>query len=60
MYLSCLLIDVGDNPDRPRPGGSGFATSTTFISVCAWHFRRLGGKQTIPTFLSLLTRPTLP
>ena len=20
MYLSCLLIDVGDNPDRPRPG----------------------------------------
>lgn len=20
MYISCLLIDVGDNPDRPRPG----------------------------------------
>ncbi len=20
MYLSCLLINVGDNPDRPRPG----------------------------------------
>ena len=20
MYLSCLLIDVGDDPDRPRPG----------------------------------------
>lgn len=20
MYLSCLLIDVGNNPDRPRPG----------------------------------------
>lgn len=20
MYLSCLLIDVGSNPDRPRPG----------------------------------------
>jgi len=20
MYLSCLLVDVGDNPDRPRPG----------------------------------------
>lgn len=20
MYLSCLLIDMGDNPDRPRPG----------------------------------------
>lgn len=20
MYLSCLLIDVGENPDRPRPG----------------------------------------
>lgn len=20
MYMSCLLIDVGDNPDRPRPG----------------------------------------
>jgi CRISPR system Cascade subunit CasE len=20
MYLSCLLIDIGDNPDRPRPG----------------------------------------
>jgi CRISPR system Cascade subunit CasE len=20
MYLSCFLIDVGDNPDRPRPG----------------------------------------
>jgi len=20
MYLSCLLIDTGDNPDRPRPG----------------------------------------
>ena len=20
MYRSCLLIDVGDNPDRPRPG----------------------------------------
>jgi len=20
MYLSCLLIDVGDNPDHPRPG----------------------------------------
>ncbi|MDP2735765.1 MAG: type I-E CRISPR-associated protein Cas6/Cse3/CasE [bacterium] len=20
MYLSCLLIDLGDNPDRPRPG----------------------------------------
>ena len=20
MYLSCLSIDVGDNPDRPRPG----------------------------------------
>lgn len=20
MYLSCLLIDVGDNPDQPRPG----------------------------------------
>ncbi|HRR82746.1 MAG TPA: type I-E CRISPR-associated protein Cas6/Cse3/CasE, partial [Planctomycetota bacterium] len=20
MYLSCLLIDVGTNPDRPRPG----------------------------------------
>ena len=20
MYLSCLLIDAGDNPDRPRPG----------------------------------------
>lgn len=22
MYVSCLLIDVGDNPDRPRPGRS--------------------------------------
>ena len=20
MFLSCLLIDIGDNPDRPRPG----------------------------------------
>ena len=20
MYLSCLLINVGDNPDHPRPG----------------------------------------
>ena len=20
MYLSCLLVDVGVNPDRPRPG----------------------------------------
>lgn len=20
MYLSCLLIDIGENPDRPRPG----------------------------------------
>ena len=20
MYISCLLIDVGENPDRPRPG----------------------------------------
>lgn len=20
MYISCLLIEVGDNPDRPRPG----------------------------------------
>lgn len=20
MYISCLLINVGDNPDRPRPG----------------------------------------
>ncbi len=20
MYLSCLLVDVGENPDRPRPG----------------------------------------
>src|SRR3990170_2178685 len=20
MYLSCLLIDLGGNPDRPRPG----------------------------------------
>ena len=20
MYMSCLLIDVGENPDRPRPG----------------------------------------
>jgi hypothetical protein len=20
MYLSCLLVNVGDNPDRPRPG----------------------------------------
>lgn len=20
MFLSCLLVDVGDNPDRPRPG----------------------------------------
>lgn len=22
MYRSCLLIDVGNNPDRPRPGRS--------------------------------------
>ena len=52
MYLSCLLIDVGDNPDRPRPGREcGSATSTTSTSDCAWRFRRRRGRSDDPDFL---------
>ncbi len=57
MYLSTLLIDTGINPDRPRPAGSGSATSIASINACAWPFRLMPAR---PTIRNSLGRTRIP